>query len=122
MVQALPLFTTSSDAKHQQRAHLERDAATRAVLDKQAAVDQALVEVLGLETRVDDIAGAGRLLEDANLELAVARVVVGKGAGGALKGLVVLGVVDLEGAASQLAMRRMTGAKEGRPTSCCSRG
>lgn len=92
---------------------LQRHAAARAVLDKQAAVDEPLVEVLGLKARVDDVVGARGLLEDADLELPVARVVVGKGAGRALEGLVVLGVVDLEGASPPVSSRsrRMPGKR-----------
>ena len=82
---------------------LQRNTPVGAVLDKQAAIDQALVKVALLVASVDDVARAGRLLEDADLVLALARVVVGDGAGDALERVVALGVVHLEGAGGLLA-------------------
>jgi len=56
-------------------------------------VDAAL-----LVAGVDDVASTCRLLQDADLVLAFARVVVGYGGGDGLECVVALGVVDLEGA------------------------
>lgn len=77
---------------------LQRDTSVSAVLEEQAAVDQALVEIARLVARVDDVVGARRLLEQAHLELAISAVVVGDGVGDALERLGALRVVHLEGA------------------------
>ncbi len=77
---------------------LQRDAPAGAVFDEDAAVDLALADAAFLVAGVDDVGGAGGLLEDADLELAGAREVVGEGFGDGLEGLVVFGVVDLDGA------------------------
>lgn len=77
---------------------LKRDAAAFAVFDKDAAVDETFVEVALVVARVDDVAGAGGLAEDADLVLALAGVVVGQGVGHAAEGFGASAVVYTEGA------------------------
>ena len=98
---------------------LQRNTPVGAVLDKQAAVDQALVKVALLVTRVDDVARAGRLLENADLVLALARVVVGDGAGDALERVVALGVVHLKGTDRLLAAAARLPRKRRRENTSC---
>lgn len=72
------------------------DAAVGAILDEDAPVDEALVEGALLEARVDDVASAGGLLEDADLVLALARVVIVDGVGDGAEGGAALGVPGLD--------------------------
>lgn len=90
--------TASAGSPGGHHHHLQRDTAIGAVLNEHAAVDETLVNATLLVARVHDIAGAGGLLEEADLVLALAGVVVGHGVGHALERRVTLGVVDLESA------------------------
>lgn len=78
--------------------HLPRQTIPSRVLDKDTAVDLALVDAALLEAVVDNGGGVGRLLEDADLELAAAVVGVGQECRHVLQRRVADGVVDLEGA------------------------
>jgi len=78
---------------------LFRDAGVgTTILDKDAAVDETLVQTALLVTRVDDVAGSGGLLEHADLVLAFAGVVVVDGVGCLGEFLVAFRVPYLEGA------------------------
>jgi hypothetical protein len=74
---------------------LQGDAGPRAVLDEDTAVDLAFIQPTRLETRVDHVTSAGGLLENANLVLALARVVVGNGTSLLSERITPLGIVDL---------------------------
>jgi ribosomal protein L4 len=76
----------------------QRDAAIRAILEEDATVDLTLADGRLLEARVDNVRSARGLLEDANLELAKARVVVGQSLGHGLERLGSRRVVDLQSA------------------------
>jgi hypothetical protein len=77
---------------------LQRDTSISRVLDEQTAVDLAFVEPGLLVAGVDDVGGTGGFLEDTDLVLPSAAVIVGHGTGDGLERIVALGVVDLQGA------------------------
>lgn len=79
-------------------AGLQRHAPVRTILEEDAAVDLSLVDPGFLVPAVDDVVGAGGLLQDADLVLTLTGVVVRQGLGDGLERLVARRVVDLQGA------------------------
>lgn len=77
------------------------DTSTSAVLLEDAAKEDALIDVGGLEPDLGNVCargGSGWLLEDATVVLSLAAVVVGDDSGDALERSVAFGVEYLEGA------------------------
>lgn len=68
------------------------------ILDEDSSIDQALLEVALLHSRVHDVGGTSRLLEETDLHLSTARVVVWDDTRHVLQDCITNGVVKLRGA------------------------
>ncbi|KAK5634125.1 hypothetical protein RRF57_009839 [Xylaria bambusicola] len=76
---------------------MSRNAPIRAVFKEQAAVDLTFIQISLLIARVHNVGGARGLLQDADLVLAAAGVIIGQRRGNGLERLITLGVVYLQG-------------------------
>lgn len=83
---------------HSRISHLRRNAAVRAVLYKETSVDLTFVDAGLLVAAVNDVVGAGGLLQHADLVGAASGIVVCDVCRDGFEVGVAEGVVDFEGA------------------------